>query len=167
MNNIMKSRIPMVSAIIVVLFFLVSCGGGRTETNVRCSGVMPSSTNQAQQENWDQILEDWDDLLEDWDDLLDSWDEYLDVLETRATNHAQADWDQVLNEYEKFVDSYISLMRRVSSGDISALSYMADVLESAERLFSRLDNARGDMTTSQVSRLLRLQQRKLESVMNL
>ena len=76
-----------------------------------------------------------------------------------------ADIDKMLDEYEKFVDKYIALMKKAQSGDLSAMSEYASMLESAERLSNKLDNCDGDMTSAQLSRYTRITSKMTSAAM--
>lgn len=75
------------------------------------------------------------------------------------------DWDTVLNEYEKYIDSYIKLYKKAQSGDASALTEYASFLEKAQSLSEELNNAQGELTPSQASRLAKLQQKLANAMM--
>ncbi len=62
----------------------------------------------------------------------------------------------MLNEYEKFVDNYISLVKKVAKGDMSAMTKMNDYMESAESLSRKIDNCSGSMNSSQMQRYLKI-----------
>lgn len=66
---------------------------------------------------------------------------------------ASNNWDDVLDEYESFVDKYIKLLKKAQTGDMSAMTEYAECLEKAESLQSKLENAKSDLTSAQVSRL--------------
>jgi hypothetical protein len=67
------------------------------------------------------------------------------------------DWDSILNEYEQFVDEYIAALNKAASGDIDAIQSSSDLMEKAESLSNRLENAKADLTSAQQKRLLKIQ----------
>lgn len=75
---------------------------------------------------------------------------------SRSKKKGNTDWDSVLDDYEQYVDKYISLVKKASSGDMSALEEYAEFLEKAEALSSKLSNAKDNMTSAQVSRYMRI-----------
>jgi hypothetical protein len=84
-------------------------------------------------------------------------------LEFDFSDSGSADWDKVLDEYEKFVNKYVSTIEKASKGNPSALAEYAEMLEQAQRFSSKLDSAKGDMSTAQMNRLLKLEN-KMASV---
>lgn len=85
---------------------------------------------------------------EEQDDMLSS---------TTYTSNESSDWDKVLSEYESFVDSYVKLIKKAQSGDVSALTESAEILTKANALSSKLSNAKGEMSASQVAKFVKLQ----------
>lgn len=78
-----------------------------------------------------------------------------------ATN---TNWDSVLDEYEKFVDNYITLYKKATAGDMSAITEYANCLESAEKLQEKLDNAQSSLTSAQLSRYTRITNKMLDAL---
>lgn len=73
-----------------------------------------------------------------------------------ASSKGSTNWDAVLNEYESYVNQYISLMKKAQNGDMSAMSDYAKMLEKAERLSDKLDDAEDEMTSTQLSRYMKI-----------
>lgn len=73
-----------------------------------------------------------------------------------TSSKSSTNWDAVLNEYESYVNQYIALMKKAQNGDMSAMSDYAKMLEKAERLSDKLDNAEDEMTSAQLSRYLKI-----------
>jgi hypothetical protein len=73
-----------------------------------------------------------------------------------ASSKGSTNWDAVLNEYESYVNQYIALMKKVQKGDMSAMSEYPKMLEKAERLSDKLDDAEDEMTSTQLSRYLKI-----------
>lgn len=73
-----------------------------------------------------------------------------------TSDSKDSDWDSVLDEYEKLIDKYISLYKKAQNGDISAMSDYVGVLESAEKLQTKLEKAESELTTAQMSRLTKI-----------
>ncbi len=84
-------------------------------------------------------------------------------LDFGFSDSGSTDWDEVLDEYEKFVNSYVSFVNKASNGNVTALAEYAEMLEKAEEFSSKLDSAKGDMSTAQMNRLLKLEN-KMASV---
>ena len=73
-----------------------------------------------------------------------------------TSSKSSTNWDAVLNEYESYVNQYIALMKKAQNGDMSAMSDYAKMLEKAERLSDKLDNAEDEMTSTQLSRYMKI-----------
>lgn len=72
-----------------------------------------------------------------------------DTSSTTPSNN----WDSILDEYDAFVDNYIKLFKKAQTGDMSAMTEYAECLEKAQSLQSKLENAKSELTASQISRL--------------
>lgn len=66
------------------------------------------------------------------------------------------DWDEILDEYENYINNYIRLAKKAASGDVSAVTDMASMLESAQSFSDKLEDAEGDLTEAQLSRYTKL-----------
>lgn len=67
------------------------------------------------------------------------------------------DWDSVLDDYETFITDYVSLMKKAKAGDVSAVTEYASCLEKANSLGEKLEKAQSTLTSSQISRMTKLQ----------
>lgn len=74
------------------------------------------------------------------------------------------DWDAILDEYERYTDKCISYVKKAANGDMSALSDMASLMESAESLGDKLEKASDNLSVAQAARYTRITA-KLASVM--
>lgn len=79
-----------------------------------------------------------------------------DVSSSSSSKSSGNNWDSVLDEYENMVNKYISLYKKAMEGDMSAISDYASVLESAEALESKLENASSNFTSAQAARYARI-----------
>lgn len=86
--------------------------------------------------------------------------------ESSSSESSSKDWDSVLDEYEKYVDEYISMYKKAMAGDVSALSSYIGLLESAEKLSDKLDDAEDDMTTSQMNRYMKITQKMTSAALD-
>lgn len=73
-----------------------------------------------------------------------------------SSSKSSTNWDAVLNEYESYVNQYIALMKKVQKGDVSAMSEYPKMLEKAERLSDKLEDAEDEMTSTQLSRYMKI-----------
>ena len=79
--------------------------------------------------------------------------------EDETVNSESEDWDAVLDEYENYVDKYIALLKKAKQGDMSALSEYAGMMEKAQELGGKMDDAQGEMSSAQWSRYTRILQK--------
>lgn len=63
------------------------------------------------------------------------------------------DWDKILDEYEKYCDKTVTLVKKAQAGDMSAMTEYASLLESAESLQKKLENAGSELSAAQSARL--------------
>lgn len=73
-----------------------------------------------------------------------------------AENADSEDWDEVLASYEEYVDKYIEFAKRAKNGDMDALMEYADLLKQAQEYWSKLEKAKSDLSSSQLSKLLEI-----------
>lgn len=69
---------------------------------------------------------------------------------------AASDWDSILDSYEKYVNNYIAVMEKIKAGDMSAMQESASLLESANSLSKKLENAKEDLTPEQMTRYVKI-----------
>ncbi len=99
--------------------------------------------------NWgDNTEESSSSAVEDNSSSSDS-----DSSDSYSSDSSSEDWDEVLDEYEDYVTDYISVMKKVNSGDMSAMTEAASMLQSANSLSSKLSGGKSELNSSQVSRL--------------
>lgn len=78
-----------------------------------------------------------------------------------------SDWDGLLDSFEQYVDDYISLLKKAKNGDVSALAEYASVLEDANELSDKLQNAKSEMSASQLSRYNKITMKMAKAVQEL
>lgn len=89
-----------------------------------------------------------------------SSEETTSVEAENATEESSSeDWDAVLDEFESYVDDYAKVVKKATKGDVSAIADLASMLESAQELEKKLDNAKSDLSAAQVSRLAKISQK--------
>ena len=69
---------------------------------------------------------------------------------------SSSDWDSILDSYEKYVNEYIAVYKKVQSGDMSAYSKMASLMEKYQKLAEQLEIASDELTSSQLARLQKI-----------
>jgi hypothetical protein len=65
------------------------------------------------------------------------------------------------------VDKYIKLLKKANEGDMSAMTEYVKMLEKAEELSEKLENAEEDLTPAQAQRFLKIQTKLLEAASDL
>jgi hypothetical protein len=95
-----------------------------------------------------------------------TFDVYCKVTKEKTEFEISSDenWDAVLKSYEDYIDKCIKLVKKAGSGDVSAITEYADILEKAEDLQNKLENASKDLSAAQASKLLKLQTKLANAV---
>ena len=73
-----------------------------------------------------------------------------------SSSKSSTNWDAVLDEYESYVNQYIAFMKKAQKGDMSAMNDYPKMLEKAERFSDKLDDAEDEMTSTQLSRYMKI-----------
>lgn len=79
-----------------------------------------------------------------------------DDEEVDSSESDDEDWDAILDSYEEYVNNYISLLKKAKNGDMDALSEYPSVMKDAQELSEKLQNAKGSMSSSQLSRYAKI-----------
>ena len=137
--------------VFAVVLALVSCGNSKTERE--------DSSNAA--------LEMLDDAASQTEQVLDDASAETSYDEEGPASSDGEDWDSLLDSYEEYVDMYISLLKKASAGDLSAVSEYADYLNKAQEFSKKLENSTDEMTVSQVARLSKITQKMLQAAQNM
>ena len=137
--------------VFAVVLALVSCGNSKTERE--------DSSNAA--------LEMLDDAASQTEQVLDDASAETSYDEEEPASSDGEDWDSLLDSYEEYVDMYISLLKKASAGDLSAVSEYADYLNKAQEFSKKLENSTDEMTVSQVARLSKITQKMLQAAQNM
>ena len=80
---------------------------------------------------------------------------------SKASSSGSEDWDEILDDYEKFVNDYVKVLKKVNNGDITAMSDMTEMLEKAEELGNKLENASDELSEKQQKRYTEILQKML------
>lgn len=80
------------------------------------------------------------------------------------TSSSSNNWDSILDSYEKYVDKYIIIYKKVLSGDTTAAIEMTNMLEKAQDLQNKLENAESELTPSQAARLAKINSKLIEAM---
>lgn len=87
------------------------------------------------------------------------------TTDTSSTNNN--DWDAVIADYGTFIDKYIVLLKKAQQGDASAITDYTQYIEKATSLAQKLETARSEMTTEQISRFVKLQEKLISAASSL
>lgn len=107
------------------------------------------------------LLDENPDIVNQIDDFDITIDLYAKNADGKSSSKASVsreseDWDDILDDYESYVDNYISYLKKATNGDTKAMEAVAEMLEDAQELSEKLDNAEDDLSSSQMSRYLKI-----------
>lgn len=106
------------------------------------------------------LLESAEDFIDQAVDIIEEHVEAtVETLEEAVPASSKKNWDKLLDEYEQYVDSYIKFMKKAASGDMSAITEYASMLENAEQLSDEIDKAQEEMTAAQLKRYAKITQK--------
>ena len=92
----------------------------------------------------------------------DTTTEDEDIAVSSSSTSSQ-DWDAMLDSYEECVDSYISLLKKASNGDMTAMEEYPALMNKAQKLSDEMQNAQGSMSASQLARYSRISTKMLKA----
>lgn len=90
------------------------------------------------------------------DDEEDTENDDEDIENDDDTASASEDWDAVLDSYDSYVTKYISVLKKANNGDLEALADYPALLEEAQELGDKLESAKGEMSSSQCARYVKI-----------
>lgn len=82
----------------------------------------------------------------------------------KSVRSGKSNWDKVLDDYEKYVNQLISLYQKIENGDEHVMDSYAKLLDKLEPLNNDLEDAKGEMTASQMNRYLNITQKLSTSI---
>ena len=85
------------------------------------------------------------------------------VNDDYTINTLQDTYDDLLDSFESYVNKYIATMKKVKSGDQSAMMDLPDLTKKAQELSQKLQKSSGEMSPSQVARYQRISMKMLEA----
>lgn len=89
------------------------------------------------------------------DDVISFDMEEDDDFDTYGISDSE-DWDALLDSYEKYVDKYISFAKKAATGDMDALTEYPALMEKAQELSDKMEDAKGEMSASQWRRYMEI-----------
>lgn len=84
-----------------------------------------------------------------------------------SSSSGSDDWDAWLDSYEQYVDKLVSCTKKAAKGDPSALAEYASLLQNAQELQEKLASAEGELSSSQLARYNRINQKMLTAIQNM
>lgn len=112
-------------------------------------------------------VSDVEDVMEQVSTVMEDVVEIMEDVEEGTNNSISAgseDWDSLLDTYESYVDKYISYMKKAANGDMSALSEYPALMEKAQELSEKIENAKDDMSSSQLKRYMEITMKMTNAV---
>lgn len=80
-----------------------------------------------------------------------------------AGSSTDSDFDEFLTAYENYVNKYISIMQKAKNGDYSAIAEAATLMQDAEEYGEKLQKMSGSLTSAQLAKFQKLQQKLLSA----
>ncbi|OUO98120.1 DUF6591 domain-containing protein [Barnesiella sp. An22] len=84
-----------------------------------------------------------------------------------SSDSGSEDWDSLLDSYEEYVDMYISLLKKASAGDLSAVSEYTSYMSKAQEVSQKMADATSKLSPAQLSRFNKINQKMLQAAQNM
>ena len=81
-----------------------------------------------------------------------------------SVNAADESVDKMLASYDSYVNQYIALYKKAKEGDPKALQEYPKLLKKAQDFQSKLEKVKDDMTTAQVTKLMKINKKLLNAI---
>lgn len=82
-----------------------------------------------------------------------------------ADSGTSDDWNKILDEYEAYCNKVVALAKKAQAGDVSAITEYSSLLEKAESLQNKLENASSNLSAAQAARLNKIAAKMAKSMM--
>lgn len=112
--------------------------------------------------SYDEDIDNSSDI-DNSDDNDETSDDDSSFDETSEDNNL----DELLDKYEEYYDTYISLMKKAKNGDMSAVVEYDKYLKKSQELSKKIEQAKGDLTTSQLARFQKIQMKLMKAMKEL
>lgn len=112
--------------------------------------------------SYDEDIDNSSDI-DNRDDNDETSDDDSSFDETSEDNNL----DELLDKYEEYYDTYISLMKKAKNGDMSAVVEYGKYLKKSQELSKKIEQAKGDLTTSQLARFQKIQMKLMKAMKEL
>lgn len=124
-------------------------------------------------ENTDMIADEgsasYDEDIDNSSDIdnSDDNDETSDYDSSFDETSEDNNLDELLDKYEEYYDTYNSLMKKAKNGDMSAVVEYGKYLKKSQELSKKIEQAKGDLTTSQLARFQKIQMKLMKAMKEL
>ena len=112
--------------------------------------------------SYDEDIDNSSDI-DNSDDNDETTDDDSSFDETSEDNNL----DELLDKYEEYYDTYISLMKKAKNGDMSAVVEYGKYIKKSQELSKKIEQAKGDLTTSQLARFQKIQMKLMKAMKEL
>lgn len=112
--------------------------------------------------SYDEDIDNSSDI-DNSDDNDETTDDDSSFDETSEDNNL----DELLDKYEEYYNTYISLMKKAKNGDMSAVVEYGKYLKKSQELSKKIEQAKGDLTTSQLARFQKIQMKLMKAMKEL
>lgn len=104
-----------------------------------------------------------------WEDLEDESDYSEDGAEESSSeggNISSEEVDDMLDSYDDYMDSYVSLAKKMQDDPSNSeiMSEYTEYMKKATDLADKLEKCKGDMSTKQIQRMMKIQSRMAEAM---
>lgn len=82
-----------------------------------------------------------------------------------STVSGSEDWDKILDEYESYCTKLAAAAKKAKAGDVSVMAEYASLLESAESLQKKLENASSSLSVAQATRMNKIAAKMAQAMM--
>ncbi len=82
---------------------------------------------------------------------------------TISENNGDKNWEKILTDYESYTNQCIKLLKKANSGDVSAMTEYLEVLQKAQDIQESFLEAEDDITTAQMERFMKIQQKLIDA----
>ena len=89
----------------------------------------------------------------------------VEEVATEVLSSNSEDWDKIIDEYEAYCTKLATYAKKAKAGDVSAMTEYASLLESAESLQKKLENASSSLSVAQATRLNKIAAKMAQSMM--
>lgn len=73
-----------------------------------------------------------------------------------SSSSGSEDWDAILDAYDRYVTKYISYVNKAANGDMTAMAECASLMQEANDLAEKLQNAKGELSSAQIARYTKI-----------